>query len=470
MRTPLPTQPQETPVSGTLTPILNLEKKGPTKVRMGQTVSYEILLRNIGNVGAQKVRLEDELPAGAHLLRGEPQPIIQGDRLTWWLDHVPPGSERRFHVELQATRSGEWTSNATVTVGATSAMRTRVDEMPLSVSVTGPTGVKIGQQVTFDVKVTNTAKYPIAGLVLFSRLSSGLKHPMGSQIEADVGDLPPLATKTFQLPVTAREAGRQAAEIKIIMENGQEAATEAAVAVSEAGVLLRALGAGQFVLRRDNEARIEVTNLLDQPLRNLAVVQTLPDGLEFQAASDRGIYRAQTRSVHWLVDNLVPGRTKILGVKVRPKTPGHFPLEVEARSEDGKIHTKTMGNVAVDGLPDLVLNVPNRDATLEVGKETTYEFRVHNQGSMAATGLQVLVSLSDGLRLTKAEGPVSYRVQGQQILFNPVPRLNAQTQAIFRVRAVAVSPGERRVRVQATSDQVRVPIAREERTLVYDDR
>jgi hypothetical protein len=364
----------------------------------------------------------------------------------------------------------EATSSPTIRIDdAASPLRTPIVEVPLNLTVVGPAGVKLGQPAVFDVQVTNTGKQRMGGLILFSKLPPGLKHPMGDQIEADVGELPPSLSKTFQLSTRAVQSGRHVAHVKIILENGQEVSAEGTVTVSDGGLLLRCTGSSQMLLRRDSELRLEVTNLQDRPLRNLAVVDTLPENLEYQTASDRGMYRSSTRTVHWLIDALAPGKTKILGVKVRAKSPGQYTHEAEARSEDGKLTAKATGTLTAEGVPDLVLKVVDRDDPVEAGKETVYEVRVHNQGSMAATKVQVLATLPDGLRLTRVEGPVAYRVQRQQILFNPLPRLNPQAQSVFRISVLAQSPGERRVRVQVTSDQVRVPITHEERTKVYQD-
>jgi hypothetical protein len=40
---------------------------------------------------------------------------------------------------------------------------------------------------------------------------------------------------------------------------------------------------------------------------------------------------------------------------------------------------------------------------------------------------------------------------------------------VFRVRAQAIAPGDQRVRVQILSDDIRLPITKEESTQVYSD-
>ena len=58
-----------------------------------QPISYEIIVRNIGPVPVFQVRVEDELPAGARYLGGDPQPELVGERLAWVVGALDPNVE-----------------------------------------------------------------------------------------------------------------------------------------------------------------------------------------------------------------------------------------------------------------------------------------------------------------------------------------------------------------------------------------
>src|SRR5439155_22138273 len=91
---------------------LSVQKRGPSTAPLGQSVSYEIIVRNDGSATAERVRVQDEIPRGARLIAAQPQPAIQGDRLIWTIDTLPPGREARLRVDVEPTATGELTSTA----------------------------------------------------------------------------------------------------------------------------------------------------------------------------------------------------------------------------------------------------------------------------------------------------------------------------------------------------------------------
>jgi hypothetical protein len=68
-----------------------------------------------------------------------------------------------------------------------------------------------------------------------------------------------------------------------------------------------------------------------------------------------------------------------------------------------------------------------------------------------------------------AEGPAASHVQGQQVLFDPVPQLSAHGELVFRVQAKGRRPGDWRFKVQLTSAQLQRPVIKEETTRVYGE-
>ncbi|MBC7337028.1 MAG: hypothetical protein H5U01_12280 [Clostridia bacterium] len=83
--------------------------------------------------------------------------------------------------------------------------------------------------------------------------------------------------------------------------------------------------------------------------------------------------------------------------------------------------------------------------------------------------MQVMVILPEGLRPLAGEGPTNNTINGSEVLFGKLPRLPAKAEAVFRVRAQAIAPGDQRIRVQILSDDIRLPITKEESTQVYSD-
>ncbi|MCI0380735.1 MAG: hypothetical protein L0215_24390 [Gemmataceae bacterium] len=456
---------------GAVTPQVTLEKRGPAQYRSGEPLRYVLVVRNVGATPAMQVRVEDELPPGARLLAADPKPAAQNERVLWILPELAPGAEKQLRVELMLQGGGEFQATSTVTVFASLGSRAHVAQESLSVSVTGPETALAGFPAVFEILVANNSKRPLSGLALQAKLPPGLSHPQGNHIEADIGELAAGQSKAFKMPTTALQPGRQTVEVRVSAAGGLEATGQGTVQVN--------MGAGPSVqikqpeqvrvfLHKESELCIAVSNRSPKPMRNITVSDVLPEGVEFVSASDRGIYRQESRTAHWLIDQLAPGQTKVLVAKVQGKALGKFHNEVSARTE-AREESKSSGVVQVNGLTDLALQVTERNGPIEVGQSAVYEIKVSNQGSVPATGVVVEASLPEGIVPSKVQGPSSHRIDGRHVTFAALPRLAAHGSALFYVTALAQSPGHGRFRAQVSSDQAPTPNFREALTFVYRD-
>ncbi len=252
--TPPPEQHKEIPVV-TASPALTLEKKGPESVSLGQPFVYELIVHNVGAVQAQQVRVDDALPSGTRVLTTEPEATVQGDRLSWVLDNLPPGGEGHFKVKVQPSTAGDWRGNASasVLVSASSSLHTRVvgnvsapprPSLPerredraassLSISLAGPQSVGVGQPAVFQIRITNNGRQTLRGLVLRDHVPAGLQHPAGPELEADLGTLEAGKTRNITLTTNAVQAGRFINEALVATSDGQQAQARAAIQIMAA--------------------------------------------------------------------------------------------------------------------------------------------------------------------------------------------------------------------------------------------
>jgi uncharacterized repeat protein (TIGR01451 family) len=219
--------------SGTLA-TLALEKRGPAAVPFGKPLRYEILVRNVGPVAAHQVHLEEELPFKATFLSAEPRPEVRGDRLSWRLGDLEPGGERKIQVEVQPGVPGEAVSTATVALTAPAGLRTQVSGPPLSLTVSSPEAVAVGQATALQIKLTNNTATPLSGVMLRVRLADGLHSAFGKDVEAPLNTLAPGATRTATLQLTAAQPGRGVNEVSVATDEGVQASAQAPLLITEA--------------------------------------------------------------------------------------------------------------------------------------------------------------------------------------------------------------------------------------------
>ena len=125
--------------------------------------------------------------------------------------------------------------------------------------------------------------------------------------------------------------------------------------------------------------------------------------------------------------------------------------------------------VRVESVPELEFSVRDTADPIEVGTDTTYEIKVVNRGTRTATGVQIFTAFPESLRAIQGGGPSDLRIEGQNALFAPLDRLPPNQEAVFRVKAKALGAGDQIIRVQMISDDVNIPVTKEESTRIYTD-
>jgi uncharacterized repeat protein (TIGR01451 family) len=446
---------------------LYVEKIGPAEVTLGEPLAYEIVVRNPGKAPAEQVRVQDELPPGTQLLKAEPPAEMRDHRLTWELGTLRPSAECHLKVEVQPVCEGDFLGRATATCAAMHALKTRITRPRLALAATAPESVRLGDAVTFRLRVTNNGTGPAEHVVVHAHLPAGLQHAHGSDVEAELGSLAPGASKVVPLAVTALQGGRQTTEASAWADGGLRAKASATVRVVQATLLLRLNGPRQAALHRPLECRLEVVNTGDIAAAGVRLTDTLPAGLDFVSAGEGGAYTAATRTVEWALGTLAPGQSRAVTLRALARKGGDWIHETLAHSENGP-DAKAGTPVHVEGVGAVMLSVVDLDDPLEVGAETTYELRVTNQGTGSNTGVRVVAVVPDGMDVVSAEGPAARRIDGKQVSFEPLPRLAGKAGALFRVRVKARREGDWRFKAYLRCDQLQGPVYAEESTQVYD--
>lgn len=476
------------------TPLITVEKRGVPLLLSNETQPYTILVRNQGSFPAERVRIEEPLPSGAHVVSAEPPAELRGSSAVWTLTAVAPGSEQVLRLTVQGgpSKTGEamkdYVTGVRVYAGGsapgalplapqsaevtsavkTVSLRTPNPADPIAIRLLGPNRAVVGRTAIFEIRITNQSQQAMSGMILYGILPEGLTTPRGPEIECDVtGILRPGETKSINMPTTAVKAGRYTVEAKIVTKDRFEISGQTTVEIgTDTMQVLQTPGARLFA-GREGDCKIELANPTNETLRNVTVVSQLAEGLEFVSASDSGLYQANSRNVYWILDRLAPGQERSLTLRLGAVAAGQHQHAVSVRA-DNLAETRSIGVIAVDGFSDLSLKVITRDNPLEVNRETVYEVQVANPGQASTTNVRLQVEFPPGMTPRQAQADVKYSVDRQSVVFEPLAVLGPQGQAIFRISAVAQTPGnDQRVRFSVTSDQMRTPLTKEISILVY---
>jgi uncharacterized repeat protein (TIGR01451 family) len=334
---------------------------------------------------------------------------------------------------------------------------------PLRLFVQAPERVAVGDVVPFTLVITNGGSAPLANVTVRDRLPAGLKHPEGDYLENDVGTLAPGESKKLELQARAVQPGTQVNQAQVLAGAVVKVSATTPVAVEEPmGLVLRQAGAERPFLGRPNDYRVEIVNRSAKEAHGVQLQARLPMGLDFVAAGSGGMYDAASRTVLWGLGTLPAGEQQAVMLRLLPRLPGVQINQLLARTAEGQeVRLQTPLQVQSMKPASLQLRVVGPDTVLTVGKELVYEVHVANPGMTALKGVQLAALLPAGVVPRHGDGPTPARVQGQEVLFAPLPSLAPRAHVVYRIRVHGSQTGVGRMRVRLLGDPSGVPVFRD---------
>jgi uncharacterized repeat protein (TIGR01451 family) len=460
--------PDSLPV-GVQTLGLSVQVFAPATMNLNKESTVTIQVKNSGQTDVRNVVVRDILPPGTQFVSSQPetQPPA-GDIVSWFLDLVPPGTERLIKVVLRPTLKGSQDHAVTLQVMAGSRARTQVLQPDLRVETSiRRTEVLKGQQVQVDINVTNTGDGPARNVVVQAELSAGLDHSEGRIVELPITVL----TANQSLPLEALflkavEGGEQTVTVTARSPDVVPASPDAPVArsmktvrVVEPRLQLEVAGPGTRYTDSDGEYTITLTNPGTAPAEDVRLTATLVgDGPPFRIPD--ATWDPAARKWTWTIGRVEaggPGRTVV--VKVRYGGLGLYKVDAEAVGRGGVRDVKTV-STSIEGNADVDLSVKAKKRVIDVGESTYYAIVIKNMGTKEARKLQVNAELSDTLTATDMNAPAGFGAMvdkdtQRKVVFKEIPALAPGTEIELGVYAKATKAGVGSCRVFASHDDLR---------------
>lgn len=454
---------------GLQTPQLQLQKFAPAEVQVGKPAVYRIAVRNVGPVPAAGVEIRDTVPKGMRLLSTTPRANrgVNGE-VVWALGAMKPGDEVNVELQLMPVAEGELGSTATVHFTVEATARSIATKPQLTIDAAVADRVLIGDQVVMQVTVSNTGSGAASGVVIEAHLPAGLQHPAGADLEHEIGALRPGETRQLDLALTAVRPGQAVNILGVRGEGNLRAESRKQIEVTAPQLDLAVEGPKKRYLEREASYQVSLHNPGTAPARKVELLAQLPPGLKFVSANNAGYYDEASRTVVWRLEELPVNETGAVELVTLPIEAGQHTLKLRTAAERGAAAEREQP-VLIEGLAAIHFQAADTIDPVEVNGETTYEIRVVNQGSKAASNVRLSVQLPAELKPLAADGPSRYAIEGNQVVFEQLARLAPKADAVYRVRVQALRPGDLRTRIQLTTDDMQTPVVKEESTRVYAD-
>lgn len=464
----LPT-PGERQFEGPQQPSVALEKVSPSEIQVGKPATFALYVRNMGQVAAQNVVITDHVPAGTQLIEARPQPQPSSDgSLVWNLGTLQPGEETQLTVQVMPQTEGEIGSTAHISFSAAATSRSISTRPQLAIEHTAPAKVLIGESLAVGITVSNPGTGPATGVIIEEDVPPGLSHVAGSQLEYDVGVLRPGESKHMELSLRADRAGIIQNRIQVRGDAGLAGQHVVQIEVVAPQLQVTIEGPKRRFLERPATYTLQIANPGTATGRDVDLIAHLPRGMRFVSTDSQGQYDPSRHAVLWSLAELQPSQAGVVKLTAMPIEPGEQKIQVEGRAALNLSATADQ-LVLVEQSAELVHTVKDLDEVIEVGSDTTYEIRVKNQGTKAATNVRIAAIMPAGLAGTSGDGPTRATGDATQIAFAPLERLNPQEEVIYKVQAQGRAAGDQIVRVQLSADDLPT-VTREESTRVYQDR
>ncbi|MGN6726526.1 MAG: CARDB domain-containing protein [Tepidisphaeraceae bacterium] len=206
-------------------PILQISKTGPEKAFIGQPIAYDISVTNKGDGVAKDTVVFDNLPQGVTVqAASENGRSDSNGKVRWNLGDLAPGATKKVTVVVTAAEAGDMKSAASVTAACAETQAayaaTTLAGVPaiLVQTADNPDPVRVGDQTTYTIEVTNQGTAPGTNIKLVCTLEDPMSFVTASGETKDtvdgktitfepLGSLAPKAKAVYKVTVKAAKSG-----------------------------------------------------------------------------------------------------------------------------------------------------------------------------------------------------------------------------------------------------------------------
>lgn len=409
------------------------------------------------------ITLSTSLPEGVSFIKSDPEPTVDGAKLSWTLGHMKAGSCERLRVCLRCEREG--CLEACFCVSATPvAFCTIVCAKPvLCCQCSGPEEARPGEDLQYCLTVGNKGSCTAYDVRLIDNLPEGLEHQSGlNTLTFKVGDLAPGASKSVRLCAKAVRRGKLTNSIIATACNADQAQCECSCVVCKYCCEITKEGPKEVRVGQNADYKIVVTNIGDRPLTDLFVTDCAPGGTTIVSADGANI--CNNRAV-WKVEELKPGEQTTLGIALTTCSPGYYCNRVQVTNAQGS-SCCAEASTRWKGTPGMHVCITDMEDPICLGENTSYVIHVTNTGSEPDSNVRVTVHFPKEIVPLSAVGTTAADISGQDVTFTPLNPLGPRQRAEWRIDARAKERGDARVKVEVMSDSITTPIVQEESTIV----
>lgn len=427
-----------------MAPTIALSKTGPAAVSVGDKVTWTMTLSNPSAVDTGELVVTDTVPEGVTVVSTAPPAQEAAGRLKWQLRNLLPQASKTFTIVARTQRTGKVVNVVdAVTAEGISAQAQAdlvVTQPGLELSKTGPRVARKGDDIPFQVRVSNPGSGAATNVVVVDQIPEGLSHSTGERtFRWNVGEIEAGGSREETLALRAERTGNFVNKVAATADGGLEAEAQAPVRVVAPSAQIAKIGPAERYANERATYKITISNDGDAVAQNVIVQDPVPEGSEFVSASNGGVYDEATRTVRWDVGDVAPGAAKELRLTLRLVGIGRI-KNVATLTADG-VQLQAEAVTVVRGRVALHCSCHDTEDPVTIGEETTYVVTLRNEGSATATQVVLVNTIPTQMKFVDAQGPVKFTVKDRIVTFEPVSVLKPGEEVVFRITTKALQVG-----------------------------
>lgn len=327
-------------------------------------------------------------------------------------------------------------------------------------------GIYSCDTLRLQVAVTGTGDVETEPAQVTVQLPEGLTTEDGkNEVSIDMGAISPDRTIEKEVPLKLDPAKAQ----------GE---LELPITATAGDLRAQASVTGVRVLQPELELQVNAPKeaLIDQQVSVPVTVSNPGDTPVLQAAVDvaaTGIERFQARGAELSRDGQVtlgriePGESKEFQILFTADEPVETELTVAARGFCVEAQ-ETKAQMALKGIPAILIEVVDKVDPVPVGEATVYEVTLKNQGTATDTNIQLTAELADTMEFVRGDGQTEVTNEGKNVEFASLDALEPGEVVSWTVQVKATGAEKSRFRVNLESDSTDEPILEEEPTTLFE--
>ena len=450
-------------------PVLVSKVGGPRTIVVGREATYRVLLANRGDIAAEQVVTNVNVPEGAEVVGVDSVDGVIEQQATsgvviWRTKRLDVGAVAKLDLRIVA-RSGD-----PIELGVTHSHKpidgttlVQVQEPKLALEIVGPDEVLYGKPQTFRLTISNPGTGTAENVALHLTPPGGDADRRTSH---EFGNIGAGEERTVEIELTAREAGQLAVNASASALNGVAAELTKQVFCRKAELVVDWRGPTDRYAGAPTAYYFRVRNPGTAAAPDAVLDVALPEGFEVLPAE--GTPAVKNNSLTYRVGSLEPGAERVIELRGVLRLAGANTIGLRAAASDETRAEAVNAVTEVIALADLKLDVVDPKGPVATNQEVVYEIRITNRGSSDAHDVRVVGLFSEGVDPHHVDGETT-DIRDGRVAFEAIERLAAGEKRVFKIYARAHEEGTHLFRAEVLCRDLEIKLAAEETTRFFTD-